>query len=107
MARPVVYTRGAVSVEVSATVGRSDFVSVDGYGIQQVANSVDFLFRAPDLALEGERIEPRAGDTITDAESELRYRVCQPGPGQPAWRYTDGFGNTIRVHANLTEPPAE
>jgi hypothetical protein len=103
MSRTVVYQRGAESVEVPATIGRTIFEQVDaaGSGIVQRLESRDFLVLRTDLVLSGIEVIPRAGDRVLDpagANTEL-YEVMAPsGGGEPPFRYSDPYRRTLRIH---------
>lgn len=99
MTRPVVYERGADTVEVPATIGRTIFEQVDRMGIVQKLESRDFLVLRTDLVLSGVETTPRAGDRVRDpdgADTQL-YEVMAPG-GEPPFRYSDPYRRTLRIH---------
>ena len=89
----VTYRRGALWAEVRATVGRTTFQTTDDYGAVQEWQSRDYLILAADLADIG---LPQAGDTIVEADGAA-YEVLAPG-GEPAWRWSDPYGRTLRIH---------
>lgn len=47
--QPVTYVRGDLSVSVQATIGRTEFETVDAYGVVQRVVSRDYLFPAEAL----------------------------------------------------------
>ena len=99
LSRPVTYRRGEDSIEVAATVGKTVFEIDDGYGAIERFESRDFLIAAADLALNGEPVEPQAGDIIAETVGggTLVYEVLAPGK-EPCWRWSDPYRRTLRVH---------
>ena len=97
--RPVTYCRGGLSVELLATVGRSTFEVVTADGLVEQVERRDYLLRAEDLVLGGERTEPQPGDLIKEplaGQHEL-YEVMGAGQGKH-FRRSDDDGLTLRVH---------
>ena len=99
MTRAVVYERGTDSVELDATIGRTEFEQADEYGVIHKLESRDYLVRAEDLVLGGQQTLPRAGDRIreTDGTQTFVYEVMAPGI-EPPWRYSDAYRKTLRIH---------
>jgi len=99
LARAVTYCRGADSVELAATVGRSEHEELTADGLVVTHRTRDFLVAAAELILGGEAAAPAAGDRIReDAGGETAvYEVLSVG-GRPCWRYEDAHRNTVRVH---------
>jgi hypothetical protein len=97
--RPVIYQRGAESVMLNATVGRSVFQVVAADGMVEQVERRDYLVRAADLVLGGAVVLPQAGDRIretTGAKVEV-YEVM--GAGQEKhFRKSDPDGLTLRIH---------
>ena len=97
--RPVVYQRGAESVALSATVGRSVFQVVTADGLVEQVERRDYLIRAADLVLGGAVVVPEVGDRIREtigARVEV-YEVM--GAGQEKhFRKSDPDGLTLRIH---------
>jgi len=95
----VTYQRGGASVQVQATVGRSQFDVHDGYGGTLRVESRDYLIRSEDLVLGGELILPISGDRIieTIGTTEVTYEVTAIG-GEPCFRYSDPQRKTLRIH---------
>jgi hypothetical protein len=98
---PVAYTRGAVTLDVTAWVGRTVYAQLPGAGtaVAVVYGERDYLF--PAAALAGlDPPEPRKGDRIEETidGEDLTFEVL-PGPaGEPAWRYSDPGRTLVRVH---------
>jgi len=103
MTDTVVYVRGAASVSLQATRGRTEFRQVGTSGVQTRVVSVDFIIRTADLVLAGELTKPVRGDRISqtlDGFSET-YEVITPG-GEPVWRWCDAQGHlSLRIHTKL------
>ncbi|KAA0220476.1 MAG: hypothetical protein KJ057_12930 [Phycisphaerae bacterium] len=102
LTREVTYQRGAESVTLLATIGKSDFEQLDEFGVVHRAQSRDFLIRAQDLVISGTSTSPQAGDSIRETEAGVTYvhEVMSPA-GQPPWRYSDAFRRTLRIHTKL------
>jgi hypothetical protein len=103
--RAVTYTRAAATVELNATLGRTEFQQVDDQGFVIQAFARDYLLVAADLILSGdtEPTTPAAGDTITEtiAGVDYVYEVMSLGNGE-VWKYSDPYRNMIRVHCKET-----
>jgi hypothetical protein len=101
---PVLYVRGASSVEVAATVGRTTFEVDDGYGVLVRSESRDFLVLAAELDLAGSSTLPRRGDQIreTQGTAVFVYEVTAPGK-EPCWRWSDPLRKTLRIHTKEVE----
>jgi hypothetical protein len=99
MTRTVVYERGTDSVELAATVGRTEFEQADDYGTVHRLESRDYLVRTIDLVLAGEATLPKAGDRIREADGEQTFicEVMAPGT-EPPFRYSDPYRKTLRIH---------
>ncbi len=107
MTRTVSYARGASTVEVQATIGRTVFEQADEYGIVTKTESRDYLIRTTDLVLDGQPTLPKRGDQIreTDGETTFVYEVLSPGD-EPVFRYADPYRKALRIHTKhiATEP---
>lgn len=99
LSRLVTYQRGNQSVELAATIGRTEFEQADTFGAIQRTQSRDFLVRTADLVLGGEPTMPVAGDRIRegDGEKTFVYEVMAPG-GEPPFRYSDPYRRSLRIH---------
>ena len=95
----MVYHRGALSVEVSATIGQTTFEQADEFGGIQRLESRDYLIRTADLMLDTELVLPAPGDRIheTSGASLFVYEVMAPG-GEPPFRYSDPYRKALRIH---------
>lgn len=104
MTRTVTYSRGAMSVQLPATVGRTTFESVDEHGLVVRTESRDFLLLAEHLVLADETTLPRSGDRVTEQPGNVAfvYEVMAP-PGETVYRFSDPYRKTLRIHTKLVE----
>jgi hypothetical protein len=102
MTRPVTYRRGADSVQVQATVGRTAFEQQDQFGVVHRIESRDYLVLAADLVIAGETVLPKAGDRIAEpaGTGALLYEVMAP-EGEPPFRFSDPERITLRIHTKF------
>lgn len=102
--RLVTYQRGAESVEVSASIGRTVFEQADEYGAVVRHEARDFLILAVDLVLGGQAVLPERGDRIRETQGSriFVYEVMAPGK-EPAWRYSDPYRKTLRIHTKQVD----
>lgn len=100
-AQEVYFLRGGSALRVRATRGRSLFEVDDGSGALVRVETADFLILAAELLVDGLAAEPKAGDRIVTGELDdgEAFEVRPPAAGQPAWRWSDVFRLTYRVHA--------
>lgn len=98
--RLVTYQRGADTVVVSATIGKTVFEIEDASGVRMEYEARDFLILAADLVLDSQTVLPQRGDRIREAQGSQTfvYEVLAPGK-EPCWRYSDPFRKTLRIHA--------
>jgi len=105
--RTVTYRRGAASVSLPATFGRTVFQIDNGYGLIERTESRDYLALAADLVLDDVVTLPQRGDRVceTVGNQTLIYEVLAPGK-EPVWRYSDPYRQTLRIHTKhvATEP---
>ncbi len=94
----VLYSRGANSNIVLATIGRTVFETTSEIGIVERWEARDYLIQAADLALG----EPRRGDQIRETRNGTTYvyEVMAPG-NEPAYRFSDPYRKTYRIHTKL------
>lgn len=103
----IVYVRGAESVRIPATVGKTVFEVEDSHGVLRW-ESRDFVVSACDLVLGALPTTPAKGDMIEerDCDGKVRvYEVSAPGREQE-WKYADTFRRLIRVHTKLRQQTA-
>ena len=97
LATTVTYVRGASTVEVLATIGRTKFEVDDGHVVRVEFTDRDFLILVADLILAGQTTEPQRGDLIREGPRE--FEVLE-------WRYSDPYRQTFRIttkHTGATE----
>jgi hypothetical protein len=90
----VIYKRGADSINICASFGKTDYKVEDESGFQIGGQVTDFLFTASDLIIDGLLTLPKAGDQI-QTDSAL-YEAQFIGDG--CWRYRDPYHKIIRFH---------
>lgn len=92
LAKAVLYERGAQSVLVLATIGRTEFEVSDTEGVQTAYTDRDFLISTADLVLAGVVTLPEAGDRVKEtlAASVEVYEVLD-------WRYSDPHRQILRI----------
>jgi hypothetical protein len=102
--RVVTYVRGSRTLDVSATIGKTLFEVDDGYGVLLRHESRDYLVLADDLVLDGQPIVPQRGDRVREVQGSTTfvYEVTAPGK-EPAWRYSDPYRKTLRIHTKQVE----
>ena len=104
MARTVTYVRGAASVELAATVGKTMFPVDNGTAAPVTFESRDYIVSAADLVLGGEQALPERGDRIRDefGGTVHVYEVMVPG-GQLHYRLSGPEQNILRIHTKLVD----
>jgi len=95
MSRSATYRRGASSVAVLATAGKTVFRVDTGYGMFEHIEGRDYILRASDLVLDDAAVTPAAGDQIV--ESGRVYEVMAPA-NEPPWRWSDRDHAVYRIH---------
>lgn len=100
--RTVTYRRGVDSVDLPASIGRTEFEIDSGVGVLERTESRDYLVTAADLVLGGWPALPQRGDRIEERAGTTVYihEVMAPGK-EPAWRYSDPYRKTLRIHTKL------
>lgn len=99
----VVYGRGGATVNLRATLGRTEFDVRDEYGNVRIEKSdADFIVPAADLILAGDVITPQKADVITRVigSKTYTYQVLAPA-GQQVFKQADPYGRMLRVHTKL------
>lgn len=89
----ITYTRGAYSVQLSASISEREFSEIDAQGFPVAMQATDFLCDQADLILNGSETLPTTGDTITLADG--RTYVVVPVGGEQEHRAVRG---RIRIH---------
>jgi hypothetical protein len=94
----VISSGAAVSGNVSATIGSTEFQQDNGEGILTTWQSRDYFIAVADYKLSGVVVAPEPGHLITEAARV--YEVVSPGD-EPCARYSDASQRTWRVHTKL------
>lgn len=98
--RTIEYRRGVRSTTLSAVIGETVFrVDTPEDGTYIDREDRDYLVRATELAFDGQRIEPEAGDLIVDGGDV--FMVAAP-EGEPVARdsgHAHGTHRVLRIHA--------
>ena len=97
MTSTVRYIRGAHSVNLAATIGRTLFETDDQHGVAMKLETRDYLIETEDLIINGAATLPMAGDKIWEVAADSMYEVMNT-PGEPCWRYSGTSRGTLRVH---------
>jgi hypothetical protein len=99
-AESVVYSRGASSVTVKATVGEQPLRLTDEYGVRIEFGNVDFCIDAAAIDFGDGPTEPAPGDQIRRTAGNVVpvYEVMAP-QGEPVWRPADSYGIKLRIHS--------
>ena len=101
--KTVTYSRGEDEVSVAAMIGSTPFELRTDDGIAEEFTSRDYSILAADLILDGETIEPRAGDRITEVVGSVTYiyELMAAGGVPPA--SLDPTRTQWLVHTKLVE----
>lgn len=104
-ASTVTYRRDALSVELSAVVGRAEGNALSMADFVADTEQVDFILVAAELILGGDVVEPALGDTIehTKGGTTYVYRVVRDDLDRE-YVPSDEHGYDIRVHTVLKGP---
>lgn len=95
MTSTVTYRRaGQADAEVKATFGKTDYEVADDYGARIRTHVIDFLILADELGFE-----PQASDVIV--ADGRKYEVMDLA-GEGAWRWSDPYRTTFRIHTKDT-----
>ena len=98
MTSPVIYRRaGQADAEMRATFGKTDYEIADDYGATIRTHVIDFLILADELGHE-----PQASDVIV--ADGRKYEVMDLA-GEGAWRWSDPYRTTFRIHTKDIGPP--
>mgnify|MGYP000879250865 CR=1 FL=1 len=95
----VTYSRGEDEVVLNATIGKTEYQVSDENGFEVTCEAVDFLVTAADLILSGIITLPQQGDKISLTRGGIAtvFEVMALA-GQGHYRYSDSFGQTLRIH---------
>ena len=100
LSRTVTYSRGAESVELSATLGSTSYEVTDDAGATVRAKATDFIVSPDALVVGGVKVTPQLGDRIemTAGERVLVFEVLAL-PGGEHFRPADPLAKALRIHA--------
>ncbi len=102
-ASPIVYARGGDSVSITAVRAQTIAELNTEFGMNIDVRISDFIIQESDLVLLATKVKPERGDTITIViDDETIVYTVLPEFGDDAYRESDRFGNTYRVHAKET-----
>lgn len=109
--RSIVYTDGAYSVTVVATLGAKLLNVMDETGgTRIVVTDRDYIVSAADLILNGVAVKPAKGAKITDAGDPdgvtRTWEVLPPADGEEHFQWADPYRVNYRVHAKLVRGAA-
>ena len=76
----------------------------NGAGVLESFESRDFLVRAADLVLDGQKTLPERGDRVHETQdgTVYIYEVMAPGR-EPHYRFSDPYRRTLRIHTKLVD----
>src|SRR5262245_59152781 len=90
------------TANVTVAVGSQLLRVLDGRGNTKVDRTdADFLIAADEYVINGQAVQPEAGDLVEIAFGAVTKRFeVMPIASEPAWRWSDPVGQTLyRVHA--------
>ena len=93
----ITYTRGAVSLPVTALIGRTAQPADDANGRTSVNQEErDFLLDPSEILFGGSPTDPRKGDRIT--YDGATWEVWPTIGNEQCWSPSDTYGHMIRIH---------
>lgn len=101
----VIYRRDGQELTLTAVPCSSAFEHASHEGLTTRRRVRDYKLNAADLEFDGELVEPRAGDEITETigSETVTFEVCAPAANEPAWRYADHDRTRYRIHTREIE----
>jgi len=103
-AESITYTRGSYSVTLTAAKGRTEYETLNGYGVSLTHRSQDWIITASTLVFDGSVMKPERGDRITyeyGTTTEV-YEVMPLAEGQDCYKL-EPHGYTLRIHTRLVD----
>ena len=94
----ITYHRGADTVSLLATLGKSRFDEVGASGVLVSFFTNDFIIPTADLKISGVEILPERGDYITC--DGLKFYVTSGEGKDSLYRYQDGYMTRLRIHTS-------
>lgn len=107
LTQSVTYVRGGSSLEILATIGKTEYVTDSEHVVAESFESRDFIVSAADLVIGDADVTPEVGDQVQEIAGSNRfiYEVVPMGPN-PCWRYSDDFRKAVRIHTKLVKVEA-
>jgi len=92
------HTGGSQSVELAATIGRSEIEEQQADGTLVKYEIRDYLIDVADLVLAGVAVLPEDGDLIEETlgGATAVYEILRDG--DEPWRYSDVYHTRLRIH---------
>jgi hypothetical protein len=106
MGLSVVYRRGADSVTLTATPGRTNYQTSTEDGAIIETKARDYLISRADLILDGQEVEPAVGDIIEEVVGDRTYmHAVTENEGAKCFEFSDEYRTTLRIHTKWTAKP--
>lgn len=103
----VLYEVDTEQVEAVAVVGSTLFEIDNGYGVVEKTEARDYLIDKKWLFLSTGEVTPAAGHRILERDGDTVYVYEAMAFGkEPAWRWSDRFRQTYRIHTKHVETRA-
>jgi len=108
-AESITYSRGgSYSLAITAAKGRTEYDTINAYGLALKHRSQDWFITASALVFDGTTMRPQRGDRITyvSGDTTETYEVMPLVDGEDCYRL-EPHGYTMRIHTRLidTETP--
>lgn len=101
-AHSIEYRRaGYDALEISASVGQSNFEEASDYGVLIKTETRDYLVLASLIVYDAAVSEPRRGDVVKDGG--ILYEVLAVA-NEPCFRYSDPDRKMLRIHTKEIGP---
>ena len=101
----LVYSRGAQSVTITGTLGKTlmRLESADG-GARMEWTDADVIVEAADLVLGGVMVKPESGDKIRWSKGGVtRVFEVLPYGNEPCWRWSDDHQTILRIRTKQVD----
>lgn len=101
--KTVTYRRGLSEFEIAATPAQTKTTIAGDEGIEIAGQVDDWIVSVSEMTLHGERVFPEEGDQIRETHGSQTFVFdVRKGPDGEAWRYTDAYRQTMRIHTVRT-----
>jgi hypothetical protein len=106
--RKVTIRRGETEIPcVPFLTGESTFETIDAAGAVVTVRSRDFLIQPEHYDFGDGPVEPARGDQIDEEHADgVHTFELLDLPGQPSWRWSNGFNVRYRLHTKEIAKPA-